>query len=177
MRKFDSILLSEDEPIMKMGTLWLKRKRETPYNSDANEVMKDSLSLWYFGPKGWESLIDFDTKYTLSKSFNYYEANHPIQIYSIPNINTGVTETVLDINLYDGSREPGNCGNLVMESGLKSQVDKLQEQIDILKNNLIVLQNTVMSNTAEITGVKQTLTSHSSSLQNLSNRVSSLENH
>lgn len=177
MRKFDSILLSEGEPVMRTGTLWLKRKRETPYNSDANEVMKDSLSLWYFGPKGWESLIDFDTKYTLDKSFNYYEDNLPISIYDIPNINTGVTKTILDINLYNGSREPGNCGNLVMESGLKSQVDKLQEQIDNLKRDIIVLQNAVMSNTAEITGVKQTLTSHSSSLQNLSNRVSSLENY
>lgn len=129
MRKFESLVMAETEPVTS-GTLWLKTKPNTTNGEDGG------LSVWYFGENGWTPLFDSDTRYNTTYSFE--KTASEVSVTSIPNVQhkDGITNVSNTMYIYDGSRELGNNYNLVTEAGLNVHVTSLQEQINNLSNSL-----------------------------------------
>lgn len=182
MRRFDNIVLSENEP-MKRGSLWLKRKRQTPYNNDSKEKMKYSLSVWYYGNYGWESIIDFDTRYNINTVYDYDAGQSAVSITERGDIDKGTVTYTANIALYDGTRAIGGNTNLVVEKGLKKHVDSLQNQIDTInvkiagiENKIASIEDSIVGITSAVGQLNSSVTSLSSSINSLNSRVSALEN-
>lgn len=135
--------MSEVEPPKKDGTLWLRPKRTIVYDTDSKEIMKESISIWYYGNNGWESIIDFDTKYVLDKEFDYTAKSDPIYLSHHSYPNEGKVSDSIRFRLYDGSRSIGNNGNLVTETGLKKHVDELNTTINELLSVINGMNTTI----------------------------------
>lgn len=183
MRKFESIVMSEKEPIMKAGTLWLKNKRDVIYNPDSESKMKVSRSILYYGNNGWESFIDFDTRYDIESIYDYNVKEQPIELYRFSDEEKGIVTTTINYNLYDGNRNIANSSNLVLESGLKKHVDDLQRKIDDLtrelsevKQAISNINQSISTINGNINSISGRVSSNTNSINSLSNRVSSLEN-
>ena len=177
MRHFDKIVMAEKEPIMKMGTLWLRPKRTVAYDTDSNEVMKDSWSINYYGDNGWESILDFDTKYTISSQSFDSPSDNPIVPDSIPESEyDGSVGWMMNMYLYKGNRPIGENMNLVTEQGLKVEIDTLNSRINELDSKIdnILEMMQEMSNT--ITSLGNTVTTLGNRISSLESRVSAIEN-
>lgn len=171
MKRFEAIILSEVEP--GHSCLWLRPPREN----------KGAMSLWWFSPQGWKKLFDLDTRYTTNVDFSVTPAESFMDSESTYDNFSGIVTTDTTYNVYDGSREIGDNGNLVVEKGLKYHVDNLQEQIDDMNDKLDDLSERVESNKQDIKDLQGTIETLQDgistvidSIENLDTRVSALEN-
>lgn len=139
MRRFESIVMSESEPV-NHGTLWLRKKMNS---LDPKGPMQ--FEIWYFGDNGWQPLADFDTRYSIDNNFNYTGNDKAVNILETKDIEHGTVNTTLDFFIYDGSRQLANNNNLVNESGLKTQVDNLLNKINQINSTIQSLESRISS--------------------------------
>lgn len=144
MRKFESIVMSESEPIMKMGTLWIKPERVVIGDPDSKESMKESVSLWYYGNNGWTSILDFDTNYNISiLPFDTPSEESVIPDKYQASMYNGITDIILKTYLYNGNRSIGDNSNLVTEQGLKNHIEELNSKIQQLQTTIEEMTATI----------------------------------
>ena len=167
MRRFEALVMSPTEPVTD-STLWLKGKRSTIKDLKPNELPPMGISIWYFGERGWQPLIDFDTRYNLNDLYDYAAATEPISTLVTPHHEVGIVDVDRTYSLYDASRELGNNANIVNETGLKHHVDFLQSQID----SLLARVNTLEGQLATLQG---RVNQNTNSISSLNSRVSALE--
>lgn len=127
MRKFESIIMSNTEPL-ETRTLWIKEK--TGGVSPSGDNISKGNSIWYFGNQGWAPLFDFNTKYIISDSISYDATADMIVSKDTPDNSKETVDISRIYAVYDGSRDIGENANIVNETGLKVHVDSLQSQID-----------------------------------------------
>lgn len=167
MRKFNSLVISETEPLTE-DTIWLRDKKNI-LQPDDNVIPYKGLNLWYFGENGWESMYDSNTEYKLNLYFNYNPAyTNPVTNLvntSSDKSNVTITSTYF---IYTGSRELSNTINLVTEKALKKHIEELQEEIDTLGRTLNTLNN-------RISTLEGQNNSYSTTIANLEQRISALE--
>lgn len=154
MRRFESIVMSETEPVTP-GTLWMRLKKNSIKGNNDEKLPVAGMSIWWFGEKGWQPLVDLDTRYTVTNINNYEPATKPLdsEVTNKPEI--GMVDTVVTYNIYNGSRGLGSNSNFVNETGLKKHVDILKSEIDSLTNRVTVLEKTVNRHENELDVLKE----------------------
>lgn len=157
MRKFESIIMSNTEPL-ETRTLWIKEKTGG-VSPSGNNVSKGN-SIWYFGNQGWKPLFDFDTRYIFKDKISYEPSTEITSSEQTPDNENGIVNIEKTFSMYNGDRELGNNENFVNETGLKVHVDSLQSQID--------------SAMTLIAGLRKDLTEH---IADFDTHVSEYENH
>lgn len=166
MKKFESIIMSESEPLH--TSLWL-RQALTPSKEDGKVVIRPmGFNLWWFSPQGWKPLSDFDTRYEVENNYLPDASSKPLDTETSYDYKIGVMSVVNTHFIYDASRVLGNNKNLVEETGLKHHVDDLQGQINSLKSRVSVLENKVSS-------LESTVAQQSNTISSLASRISALE--
>lgn len=125
MIKFDTIVLSDKEP--ERSDLWLKILQSDKVGEDGTTDMNISgLKLKYFSPRGWRSLLDWNTNmiydFGYSKDTTEYTGD-PITYSVSENKKTEHTDVVTNYWVFDGSREIGDYDNIVLEKGLKTVLE------------------------------------------------------
>lgn len=174
MRRFESLVMSETEPITE-GTLWLRKKHNT-IGPKPNEVPPVGMSIWWFGEQGWQPLYDLDTRYRFVDTYSYNSTSgDPISVEVIPDIENGVVSIERDYSIYNGARDLNNNTNLVNETGLKKHVDDLQAKIDALKQRVSTLEDKVETLESQVASHSTQISSNRNSITSLSGRVSALE--
>ena len=127
MRKFESIIMSNTEPL-ETRTLWIKEK--TGGVSPSGDNISKGNSIWYFGNQGWTPLFDFNTKYIISDSISFDATADMIVSKDTPDNSKETVDISRIYSVYDGSRDIGENANIVNETGLKKHVESLQSQIN-----------------------------------------------
>lgn len=159
MRRFESVVMSETEPVSP-GTLWLRPKKNTLDSKGPTQ-----FDIWYFSEVGWRPIADFDTRYDFAVEYNPEVSGKSLVITSTPNPKEGIVSDNLTFFVYDGTRNMQNSSNLVLESGLKKEVDTLRsyidneiarvdERINTLSSSLDTISNSVSSNTDRVAKVE-----------------------
>lgn len=103
MKRFESIVMSESEPLH--TSLWLR----PPYRK-----------IWYFGSNGWEPLFDIDTKVgvNVAEEHNTEASDTPLDVKLTEDFAHNREYTLL-LNLFDGGRLPEHTSkSLVTENAL-----------------------------------------------------------
>lgn len=131
MRRFESIVMSETEPVA-LSTLWLREKED--------ETKDKGLSIWYFGENGWTPIKDFDTNYQVKMNPNKEAASseEPFS-YKSEITNPGQKQITINIDTFDGTRPVSDSSSVVLEKGLYTVYNKLNESITALDNQLRIL--------------------------------------
>lgn len=159
MRRFESVVMSETEPVTP-GTLWLRPKKNTLDKSGPTQ-----FDIWYFSESGWRPIADYDTRYNFKPSYDKAPSGNSIIITPDANPEVGIVNNDLNFKIFDGSREMQSSSNFVLESGLKKEIDdlrayvegevsRLDTRIDTLSNAINNLSNQVSSNTDRIAMVE-----------------------
>lgn len=163
MRRFESIVMSETEPV-NHGTLWLKKKKNT-LDPDGPE----QIEIWYFGENGWQPMADFDTRFSFTNNFNYTESDTPVDITIDSNPEHGIVGVLTDYFIYSGNRSMKSSSNLVNESALKLHIDDLQSQITTLNIRVNTLES-------QVSNLQSAVASHATTIAELNSRIQALEN-
>lgn len=183
MRRFESIVMSETEPVPD-GTLWLKKKKNSINNEGPNSKKPFGFDIWWFGPVGWQPLLDLDTNEYLDPDTRYEYVNHTLTggVGTVPVLTEqtkfpeiGQVRIDTTYSVYDGSRALAANTNIVNETGLKKHVDDLQSQINALKARVATLESEVASLTTQVSNNSSKITSNINAINSLGRRVSFLE--
>lgn len=175
MRRFESIVMSETEPVPD-GTLWLKKKKNSINNEDPNSKKPFGFDIWWFGPVGWQPLLDPDTRYEyVNHTLTGGVGTVPVLTEQTKFPEIGQVRIDTTYSIYDGSRALAANTNIVNETGLKKHVDDLQSQINALKARVATLESEVASLTTQVSNNSSKITSNINTINSLSERVSALE--
>lgn len=182
MRRFESIVMSETEPVPD-GTLWLKKKKNSISNDDPSSKEPFGFDMWWFGPLGWQPLLDLDTRYEyINNTLTGSTSIVPVATAQTKYPDLGTIEVKTTYSIYNGNRALSNNTNLVNETGLKKHVDDLQSQITALVARVSTLENKVSTLEGKVTTLESNvntnsskITSNTNAINSLSNRVSVLE--
>lgn len=158
MRKFNSIIMSETEPLAQ-SALWLKPKKSTLKGG------KEQYDIWYFGASGWRPMADYDTRYTFDTSFSTDSSNESVKIDPKNDLENGMVNNTLNFNVYDGTRNIQSSKNFVLESGLKKEIDSLKDYID----------NEVRKLNGEIAKLSSSINSLTNSVESITDRIAKVE--
>lgn len=175
MRRFESIVMSETEPVPD-GTLWLKKKKNSISNDDPSSKEPFGYDIWWFGPLGWQPLLDLDTRYEyVNKTLTGGVGGVPVMTEQTKFPEIGMVRIDTTYSIYDGSRALANNTNIVNETGLKKHVDDLQRQIDALTARVVTLEGKVATLESNVSANSSKITSNTNAINSLSGRVSALE--
>ena len=175
MRRFESIVMSETEPVPD-GTLWLKKKKNSISNDDPSSKEPFGYDIWWFGPLGWQPLLDLDTRYEyVNKTLTGGVGRVPVMTEQTKFPEIGMVRIDTTYSIYDGSRALANNTNMVNETGLKKHVDDLQRQIDALTARVVTLEGKVATLESNVSANSSKITSNTNAINSLSGRVSALE--
>lgn len=163
MRRFESMVMSETEPV-NHGTLWLREKKNTLDPDGPTQ-----LAIWYFGDNGWQPLADFDTRFSITANPNFAGGDKSLEFAASTSPEHGIIEILLDYFIYNGDRELNNNANLVVEAALKLHVDDLQSQITALSARVSTLES-------QVSTLQSTVATHTSTISGLASRIQALEN-
>lgn len=175
MRRFESIVMSETEPVPD-GTLWLRKKKNSINTEDPESKKPFGFDIWWFGPIGWQPLLDLDTRYEYTdKVLTGGVSGVPVVTEQTKFPNIGMVRIDTTYSIYDGSRVLANNTNIVNEKGLKKHVDDLQSQINALTARVSTLESEVASLRTKVSNNSSRITDNTNSISSLSGRVSALE--
>lgn len=175
MRRFESIIMSKTEPVPD-GTLWLKEKESTINNKDQEDNKPLGFDIWWFGPSGWQPLLDLDTRYKYTnQTLTDGVGEVPVVTEQTEFSNIGIVRVDNTYSIYDGSRALANNTNFVNETGLKKHVDNLQSQINTLSTKISALESKVTSLENNINNVISLLNTVNDTIDTLDSRISNLE--
>ncbi len=175
MRRFESLVMSTTEPVTD-GTLWLKKKKNSINNEDPNSKKPFGFDIWWFGPVGWQPLLDFDTRYEyVNHTLTDGVGTVPVLTEQTKFPEIGQIRIDTTYSIYDGSRALAANTNIVNETGLKKHIDDLQGQINALKERVTTLEGEVATLKIQVSGNSSKITSNINAINSLSGRVSALE--
>lgn len=175
MRRFESVVMSETEPVSP-GTLWLRPKKNTLDKNGPSQ-----FDIWYFSEVGWRPIADYDSRYNFTVGYNPVASDGSFVITTSINPEVGTVLNNFTFSVYDGTRVMQNSSNFVLESGLKKEIDTLRNyidneiarvdgRIDALSSSIDILQTFVSNQLHNVEGRMNTL---SSDLNTISSSVSS----